>query len=312
MNDGVIKKIGDERRSSAATSCSRTSTATATRTRTSAIGLALLPGAEERRRPATPIASRERDERQRASDPKPAAARVRRPPGRRLSDDEGRAPTASATRRLPRAQAVGVPVKERLFAHPDLPGRACRPAASSSCSTPRRARAASYETYQQLLLAALRPRPAQGHACAACAKGSHVIGGTILGRIGRTDARARRRTSTSRSARPAAARRRSTRSRSSTAGSCSRRRPSTAPRAATCSTARTADALSIGQILLLPKPLLEQPRALRRRASTSTRAAATTSAPARSTAACSPRSSTWPSPASRPTRHLRSSAATAS
>ncbi len=44
------------------------------------------------------------------------------------------------------------------------------------------------------------------------------------------------RTSTSRSARPAKARRGSTRSRSSTAGSCSKRRPSTAPRARTRST----------------------------------------------------------------------------
>ena len=49
----------------------------------------------------------------------------------------------------------------------------------------------------------------------------------------RPDRRARRRTSTSRSARPAAARRGSTRSRSSTAGSCSRRPRSTAPTART-------------------------------------------------------------------------------
>ena len=57
-----------------------------------------------------------------------------------------------------------------------------------------------------------------------------------------------------------------------------------------------SDGMSIGQILLLPKPQLETPRAGGRRASRSTPAAATTSAPARSTGACSPRSSTWPSP----------------
>ena len=73
-------------------------------------------------------------------------------------------------------------------------------------------------------------------------EGSRVIGGTIIGRVGQHRATARRRTSTSRSARPAAAPQGSTRSRSSTAGSCSRPPRSTAPPVATCSTARTGRA----------------------------------------------------------------------
>ena len=68
--------------------------------------------------------------------------------------------------------------------------------------------------------------------------GSKVIAGTILGRIGRTR-QTRRRTCCSRSARPAAAPRGSTRSRSWTAGSCSSRPRSTAPRARTRSSAAT-------------------------------------------------------------------------
>ena len=62
------------------------------------------------------------------------------------------------------------------------------------------------------------------------------------------------RTSTSRSARPAAARRGSTRSRSSTAGSCSRRRRSTAPTART----RFAQKLGSAGVLLLSKEVLQQ------------------------------------------------------
>ena len=62
--------------------------------------------------------------------------------------------------------------------------------------------------------------------------GRRVVAGTILGRVGRTRRRSHR-TCTSRSAPPAAARRGSIPSRSSTAGSCSSRRRSTAPRRAT-------------------------------------------------------------------------------
>ena len=95
-----------------------------------------------------------------------------------------------------------------------------------------------YESLQGLLLRrpALRP---QDDGARPLKEGSKVIAGTVLGRIGKTDELAP--TSTSRSARPAAARRRSTRSRSSTAGSCSRRRRSTAPPARTRSTGARLD-----------------------------------------------------------------------
>ena len=68
-------------------------------------------------------------------------------------------------------------------------------------------------------------------------KGSEVVAGTVLGRIGKTGASSRR-TSTSPSGPPGAARRGSIRSRSWTAGSCSRRRRSTAPPARTRSRTR--------------------------------------------------------------------------
>ena len=85
-----------------------------------------------------------------------------------------------------------------------------------------------------------------------------MIGGTIIGRVGQTVAGQGRASRLLDPARPAGARRGSIPSRSWTAGSCSRRPRSTAPPAATCSTARTRRAHSIGQILLLPKPLLEK------------------------------------------------------
>ena len=83
--------------------------------------------------------------------------------------------------------------------------------------------------------------------------GSKVIAGTVLGRIGGPTT-ASPRTSTSRSARPAAAPRGSTRSRSSTAGSCSRRRRSTAPTART----RSPPNLGGGGVLLLSKEALQR------------------------------------------------------
>ena len=91
--------------------------------------------------------------------------------------------------------------------------------------------------------------------------------------------RRRLRTSTSRSAPPAAAPRGSTRSRSSTAGSCSKRRRSTAPRARTRSSPSSA----------APASCCSPRRRWRSASSTtkgsrSTRAAARTSKPARSTA----------------------------
>ncbi len=90
-------------------------------------------------------------------------------------------------------------------------------------------------------------------------KGSHVIAGTVLGRVGYARRRPRARTSTSRSGPPAAAPRGSTRSRSSTAGSCSRRPRSTAPSGQNVLQGGT----SVGQVLLMSEAAAREARARR-------------------------------------------------
>ena len=79
---------------------------------------------EGQRRPARPEAVR---------------ARVGRPPAR------GRPSAASRRRRspTPRPRSASVPVKERLFAHPDMRRARARRAGSTRCSTPRRASTAA-------------------------------------------------------------------------------------------------------------------------------------------------------------------------
>ena len=231
-----------------------------------------------------------------ADDPKPTA------PG-----SAGRQPDLDDSDREP---AQGKPSPRRPAGHRSRSRSACsptrtcparaRPAASSSCSTRRRAsRAAS------------RPTATTSRARSAL-DAKDVRLRRLQGRLARDrrhDPRPRRphragqgrRTWTSRSARPAGARRGSTRSRSSTAGSCSRRPRSTAPRAATCSTATTSDGFSIGQILLLPKPLLEKRVLSDERIEIYDVRPRRHPAPARSTGACWPRSPTSPSPACSPT-----------
>ena len=168
------------------------------------------------------------------ADPKPD---VPASAGRQL-DDSDRAPERDRGGNVSdSATQASAPIKERLFAHPDLPG-AREPAASSSCST-RRRRKGGFETYRNYFSRPFGLDPSKVRL-RRLKVGSRVIGGTILGPRGPDGRRQGRRTWTSRSARPARARRGSTRSRSSTAGSCSRPPRSTAPAAATCSTATTS------------------------------------------------------------------------
>ena len=111
--------------------------------------------------------------------------------------------------------------------------RRTRPVSSTRC-WPRRCPATEV---QGLPLGSARVRPEDDGAAHAARRARKVVGGHRA-RPDRQDRPSSRRTSTSRSAPPAAAPRRSTPSRSSTAGSCSRRRRSTAPPARTRSTAR--------------------------------------------------------------------------
>ena len=116
------------------------------------------------------------------ADPKPdqaaSAGRQLDPSDKKAERDRGGDVPASA------AQA-SAPVKERLFAHPDLPG--AREAGGLEQQLDAQARKnGKYETYKNYFSrpygldpSKVRLRPLK--------KGSRVIGGTIVGRIGRTE-----------------------------------------------------------------------------------------------------------------------------
>ena len=142
-----------------------------------------------------------------------------------------RPPTAAEPSRAETETAAGqtAPVaKVRLFAHPKRKNALRR----------RRRRAGRQQAARLASAGAPLGLDPKDFVAKPLVKGARVLGGTTLGRIGKTPRR-RPRTCCSRSARPAAAPRASTRSRSSTAGSCSSRPRSTAPRARTRCSAPT-------------------------------------------------------------------------
>ena len=136
--------------------------------------------------------------------PRSAGARARAAEGRREADRARDAPARSsraATRppprrrdaqrarrrsraRAPAARRAPASTKERLFAHPEPPGRLRRrrpaPARASSAS-----RSTSFDGY---FTERARARPATTTCSSRCSRGATVIAGTILGRIGKTDA----------------------------------------------------------------------------------------------------------------------------
>ena len=201
-------------------------------------GRQALPGAEAAERHQAQIAQ---ELKLPAKDAAPTArrlaARRRRPRARRRSRAEG-APPARQARASRAHAATGRPRKQRLFANPRRPNAAARRRRPAGVRAHRRhrRRLTTFDGYLTRVFGLDRKRR---RSSSACKKGSRVVAGTVLGRIGKTHARRRPRTCCSRSARPAAAPRGSTRSRSSTAGSCSSRPRSTARRARTRSSART-------------------------------------------------------------------------
>ena len=114
--------------------------------------------------PTTRRPRRARAEGQRAdeaSDPKPtAAASAGRQPAEH-AERAGAKPRTHGQRATQRQPQASVPVKQRLFAHPDMPQARGSPAASSSCSTRRRA-GRQVRDLPQLLLPAVRPRRQEG------------------------------------------------------------------------------------------------------------------------------------------------------
>ena len=155
---------------------------------------------------------------------------------------QGAGPQAAPSRAAPErpqgaaTQAAPRPAKERLFAQPVAPervGRRRRPAGVRAHRHHRRRR-----ELRGLLQRDPRPRPRRGPAQAAAARlraWSPARSSAASARLDDTRAAPAVRDPAGRPRRPA----RSTRSRSSTAGSCSSRPRSTAPRARTRSSAPT-------------------------------------------------------------------------
>jgi hypothetical protein len=113
-----------------------------------------------------------------SADPKPTAPASA---GRQITDseDSGSAPAADQA-----ASQASVPIKQRLFAHPDMNG--ARQAGGLDQLLDSKARKnGTYETYRNYFSRpfGLDPRKV---TLRRLRKGSRVIGGTILGRIGRT------------------------------------------------------------------------------------------------------------------------------
>ena len=189
-------------------------------------GLRGLPGAEgEQALTAKDFELVTPDRRRRAR-----RAGQRRDPGRRSArrsksaDAEG----GDRGRRPGQHRGLARPPLRLPGAHEQRSSAPVSPASSTRCSPRRCPATRPFKGYLSDVLQ-LRPEDDGAEAAAQGLAGHR----RHRARPDRQDRPSSRRTSTSRSARPAAARRRSTRSRSSTAGSCSRRPRSTAPPART-------------------------------------------------------------------------------
>ena len=246
VNDGVIKKIGRSRASSAATSCSRTSTATASRTRTSARSRRRYPVPKERRRHRTARASAI----SRANDDASRRARVGRPPARHADSRRARRVGAEQAAPAPRPR---IPSRSACSPTRSVPTRAT-PAATTRSSTRRASSTASPPSATtSRARSASTPRTS---GSSRCKEGSRVIGGTILGRIGQTvEGKAAARLLRDPAGRP---RRAADRPEADPRRLEAARGDRDLPRGGQERPLRRATALSIGQILLMPKPLLEK------------------------------------------------------
>ena len=163
VNDGVIKKIG-------ASDAARPLRDPPGRVRqplhlrAPRLGLAAVPRAQGGRRPTRARPRARSRPTATTSDPKPSAPASA---GRQVDASES-APAEAPDAGAANAQA-SVPIKQRLFAHPDMEGaragRRARPAARRQGAQERQLR-----DLPQLLLAAVRARPEQGHAAPRCAR----------------------------------------------------------------------------------------------------------------------------------------------
>ena len=164
VNDGVIKRVGREPEARAATWSCRTCTATATRTRTSARSRASTPC--RRTDPA--------DERRAARVVRGARRRrgPRSPPRRPRAGQPARSTSQPATATPPgepAARCASLPVKERLFAHPDSPGARDAGGLEQMADSKLRKKD-GFETFDAYFSRPFGAQPVQGAAAAACAR----------------------------------------------------------------------------------------------------------------------------------------------
>ena len=117
-------------------------------------------------------------------DPKPTAPASAHDGAPRASAAPPQAARSRAAARQPRAARRRAAAKERLFANPSAPGRRTPAAREQLSSAPARDR--RRRDLRRLLRARSRPRRATDvELKRAASSGSQVIGGTILGRIGK-------------------------------------------------------------------------------------------------------------------------------
>ena len=166
---------------SAATSCSRTCTATATPTAHLGSVARYYPVPKEDAQ-APRVGQAGQGQRR---DPQARRAGVRRPPGRDPDDSDGPRPPGhqrEQPRRRPRSRSRSACSPTRT-----CPARA-RTAASSSCSTAKARKGGGFTSFRNYF-----SRPfgldSRDVRLRRLKVGSRVIGGTILGRVGKTDAR---------------------------------------------------------------------------------------------------------------------------
>jgi hypothetical protein len=112
-------------------------------------------------------------------DPKPSAPASA---GRQV-EDSGDAPASDSAPRTANAQA-SVPIKDRLFAHPNMEG-ARQAGGVDQLLDAKARRNGSYETYRNYFSRPFGLDPSKV-TLRRLRKGSRVIGGTIIGRVGRT------------------------------------------------------------------------------------------------------------------------------
>jgi hypothetical protein len=176
VNDGVVKKIGRSKRLGRYLQLQDVYGNTYTYGRLGAVQR-FYPVPKDDAEPTDPTRSAKAIK---ANDPRPSApASQGRQPDPSDLDDSKR---SSSKRQDAQATGASVPIKQRLFAHPDMPGAREHGGLEQTLDAELR-RGGKFETYKNYF-----SRPfgldAKDVRLKRLKKGSRVIGGTLLGRVG--------------------------------------------------------------------------------------------------------------------------------